>query len=63
LLSGKIPDWQIRRTTDPDEKTRPEGLPRTGKVNVVGSTAPPMKMYHCAQGWKNGPVWSGIFPG
>jgi hypothetical protein len=31
------------RTADPTKKNRPEGLPRTGKVNVVGSTAPPME--------------------
>jgi hypothetical protein len=47
----------------PNEKPRPEGLPRTGKVNVVGSTAPPIEMYHSAREWKNSTVWPGRFPG
>jgi hypothetical protein len=36
---------------------------RTGEVYVVGSTAPPIEMYHCAQGWKNSTVQVGTFPG
>jgi hypothetical protein len=46
-----------------NEKPRPEGLPRTGKVNVVAAQPPPIEMYHCAQEWKNSTVWPGIFPG
>jgi hypothetical protein len=36
---------------------------RTGKIYVVGSTAPPMEMYHRARGWKNCAIWAGTFPG
>jgi hypothetical protein len=59
-ISGKIPEivTEYRRK----KTVRSDCLGR-GKVNVVGSTAPPIETYHCAMGWKNSTVWTGRSPG